>query len=763
MRSSRPASNPCDSFLHLYLYGVTRFSDLSSPGISTPGFPSRVRPGDGPVIEMGTMKPAHGRNRVIIEEVAPQIDAGRYPVCRIIGDEVLVTAAIFADGHDHVAARLLYRHSSERRWRFAPMAATSNDLWTGSFRVDRLGGWSYTIEGWIDHIDTWMSDLKKRLAAQANTGQSVSGKDSQDIPLALRSGANLIQDAAKRARGADAKRLIEVAKSLNSLADQQAGSYEDPITPEINSIVSRYPDLAHVTRFEPELPLQVERERARFSSWYELFPRSTSPVAGQHGTFRDVERQLPEIAAMGFDILYLPPIHPIGRAFRKGRNNSVDAKPGDPGSPWAIGDKSACASENKEDDGGHKSIHPELGTFDDFDHLVASTAAHGLEIALDIAFQCSPDHPWVTGHPDWFVIRPDGTIQYAENPPKKYQDIYPLNFESADWRGLWDELYSVFEFWIKRGVRVFRVDNPHTKALPFWEWCLGELQGKYPDTIFLAEAFTRPHVMYALAKAGFTQSYTYFTWRNTRAELQTYLEEITQPPVSDFFQPNFWPNTPDILHKSLQDGGRPAFMQRLILAATLTANYGIYGPAYELCENVPAKPAVGKTESEEYMDSEKYAIRQRDRNAPESLAPLITSINQIRRANPALQSNLSLYFHVADNENLLCYSKSSPRFENTILVAVNLDPFHEQAGWIDLDLDRLGLTNDREFVVEDLLSGARYAWSGARNYVALKPDSQPAHIFHVVRESKLEPEARHFGSAAQINLSNASTIRSETH
>jgi starch synthase (maltosyl-transferring) len=682
---------------------------------------------------MDGMKPDHGRNRVAIEEVIPQIDAGRYPVCRIAGDEVQVTAAIFADGHDHLAARLLYRHGSERRWRSTPMTATSNDLWTGSFRVEKLGAWNFTIEGWIDHFDTWASDLTKRLAAQPDRDDVKSGAESQNIPLALRSGAVLIQEAARRARGIDAKRLIEVAKSLTTLADQEAASYDNPITPEIQSLVSRYPDLAHATRLKTELPLRVDRERARFSAWYELFPRSASSVPGRHGSFCDVERQLPEIAAMGFDILYLPPIHPIGRAFRKGRNNAIHAEPGDPGSPWAIGDKSAGVAEIKDDDGGHKSIHSELGSFEDFERLVASTAAHGMEIALDIAFQCSPDHPWVTEHPDWFVIRPDGTIQYAENPPKKYQDIYPLNFESADWRGLWDELYAVFEFWIKHGVRVFRVDNPHTKALPFWEWCLGELHGKYPDTIFLAEAFTRPHVMYALAKAGFTQSYTYFTWRNTKAELQSYLEEVTQPPVSDFFQPNLWPNTPDILHKSLQEGGRPAFMQRVILAATLGANYGIYGPAYELCENVPAKPATGKTESEEYMDSEKYAIRQRDRNAPGSLTPLITSLNRIRRDNPALQSNASLHFHAAENANLLCYSKSTPRFENTILVAVNLDPFHEQAGWVGLDLERLGLASDQEFLVEDLLTGTRYPWHGNRNYVALKPDSQPAHIFRIVR------------------------------
>ncbi len=440
---------------------------------------------------------------------------------------------------------------------------------------------------------------------------------------------------------------------------------------------------------------------------------------------------------MGFDIVYMPPIHPIGRAFRKGPNNSAIAPPDAPGSPWAVGDTAAvvCAppgSEAAGDRGGHKSIHPQLGSFADFDRLVNSAKSIGIEIALDVAFQCSPDHGWVTEHPDWFVIRPDGSVQYAENPPKKYQDIYPLNFESRDWRGLWDELYSVFEFWMERGVRVFRVDNPHTKALPFWEWCLSTLKSKYPDAIFLAEAFTRPHMMYGLAKRGFTQSYTYFTWRNSKVELQSYLEELTRPPISEFFQPNFWPNTPDILHKTLQEGGRPAFMSRVILAATLSASYGIYGPAYELAENAAAKPRDGKSESEEYLNSEKYEIRQRDRNAPGSLVPLITTLNRIRHASPALQSNDSLHFHTIDNPNLICYSKATPGFEDTILVAVNLDSFNEQAGWTSLDLQRLGVAANESFLVEDLLSGAHYTWKD-RNYVALRPGVQPAHIFRVRR------------------------------
>ena len=677
------------------------------------------------------MNPADGRKRVFIEEVKPQIDGGRHPVCRIIGDDLTVTAAIFADGHDRLAAQLLYRPRSEKRWRLVPMTLLVNDVWTVSFKLDQLGSWRFTIQAWVDHFETWASDLKKRLAAQVDA-------ERQDIPLALRTGALLIREAAQRARKTDAKRLLESAVSLESVASMNSDFYEYPLDEEIHSLVSLYPDLTHASRFAHELPVQVDRERARFSAWYEIFPRSSSPLPGRHGTFRDVERQLPEIAGMGFDILYLPPIHPIGRAFRKGRNNVTTAGPDDPGSPWAIGDKAAVKDDSNlgTDHGGHKSIHPQLGTFEDFDHLVATASTHGLEIALDIAFQCSPDHPWVSEHPDWFVIRPDGTIQYAENPPKKYQDIYPLNFESPDWHALWRELYSVFEFWIQRGVHVFRVDNPHTKALPFWEWCIGELREKYPDTIFLAEAFTRPHVMYALAKCGFTQSYTYFTWRNSKAELQEYLEEITRPPISDFFQPNFWPNTPDILHKSLQDGGRPAFMQRLILAATLAANYGIYGPAYELCENKPARPSPGKTESEEYENSEKYEIRQRDRNTPDSLVPLITSLNTIRRTNLALQSNLSLHFHSTENPNLLCYSKSTPGFGNTILVAINLDPFHVQDGWVDLDLDRIGIPSDQDFFVDDLLTSTRYTWHGSRNYVRLNPEFQQTHVFLVENKSR---------------------------
>jgi starch synthase (maltosyl-transferring) len=660
------------------------------------------------------MKPIEGRKRVVIEEVSPQVDGGRYPAKRTLDDVVTVTAALFGDGHDHVSGRLLYRHSSKTEWRSTPLVPLTNDLWSATFTADELGDWLFTIEGWVDHFDTWSSDLQKRIDAQPVAG-------SQDVALALRSGALLLEQIAQRASGSDSKLLGETAAKLEKLAKSKATPYEYPLSDEIIEVAAQYPDPLLTVRYSRELHLWVDRERARYSTWYELFPRSTSPDPGRHGTFADVKALLPSIAAMGFDVLYMPPIHPIGTAFRKGRNNNVVSTKDDPGSPWAIGAK----------EGGHKAILPELGTLRDFDALVAAAREHRMELALDIAFQCSPDHPWVAEHPEWFNIRPDGSIQYAENPPKKYQDIYPLNFESTDWRGLWEALRDVFIYWIRRDVRIFRVDNPHTKALPFWEWCIGEIRKKYPDVIFLAEAFTRPHVMYSLAKAGFTQSYTYFTWRNTKDELEQYFEEITKPPITDFFRPNLWPNTPDILHAALQNGGRPAFMQRLILAATLGANYGMYGPAYELGENLPAKPG-----SEEYLNSEKYEIRQWDRAASTSLASLITKVNQIRRDNAALQSDGSLHFHHVDNSNIICYSKSSGA--NRILVAVNLDPAQEQAGWIDLDLKRLAIPHNENFEIEDLLTGVRYQWHDRSNYVALRPDIMPAHVFRLLQLPKAE-------------------------
>jgi starch synthase (maltosyl-transferring) len=649
------------------------------------------------------MKPIEGRRRVMIEEIQPQVDAGRYPAKRILGDTVTVTAAIFTDGHDHIASRVLYRPSTEAEFRTVPLTALTNDLWQATFLLDQIGDWLFTVEAWVDHFATWCADLKKRIAVQSSPGAP-----SQDIRIALRTGAILLEKTAERALPLHTQLLLGAAGDLNRLAQSNAPIEGFPLAAEILDLATLYPDRTFATRYPKELPLWVDRERARYSTWYELFPRSTSSDPTRSGTFADVQALLPTIATMGFDVLYLPPIHPIGDAFRKGRNNTTTPSPGDPGSPWAIGSKL----------GGHKAINPDLGSLADFDALVAAASVHNIELALDIAFQCSPDHPWVKEHPEWFLARPDGTIQYAENPPKKYQDIYPLNFESTHWRGLWQALYDVFVYWIRRNIRIFRVDNPHKK---------------YSDVLFLAEAFTRPHVMYSLAKAGFSQSYTYFTWRNTGAELQEYFEEITRPPISDFFRPNLWPNTPDILHATLQNGGRPAFMQRLILAATLGANYGIYGPAFELGENLPLKAG-----SEEYLNSEKYEIRHWDRTAPHSIAPLVTQVNRIRCENAALQSNDSLHFHPADNPNILCYSKT--RGDNRILVAINLDPTQEQAGWIELDLKQLALPYHQDFEIEDLLTGTHYRWHDRSNYVALRPDIQPAHIFRILT-SPPPPEA----------------------
>ena len=677
------------------------------------------------------MKPVNGQSRVIIEEISPVIDNGRYPAKRVVGDVVKITAAIFSDGHDHVAARLLYRHVSERDWNTAPFIALTNDMWEADFAVDKLGDWSFTIEAWVDHFDTWVDDLGKRLNAQPDPQEPTQQTGAQDIPLALRIGAGHLQAAAARAKADDAKKLSAAAADLLSLADAKNAFYSEVVSEELIALAAEYPDLANATQYPQQLPLWVDRERARFSSWYELFPRSCAITPGQHGTFRDVTARVPEIAAMGFDVLYMPPIHPIGVAYRKGKNNSVTADPDDFGSPWAVGGK----------EGGHTALHPSLGSLADFDAMVNAARSKEIDIALDIAFQCSPDHPWVAEHPDWFIIRPDGTIQYAENPPKKYQDIYPLNFESKDWKALWKALLGVFKYWLDRGVRVFRVDNPHTKALPFWEWCITELHKDAPDAIFLAEAFTRPHVMYSLAKGGYSQGYTYFTWRNTKADLEAYFEEICNPPVRDFFRPNVWPNTPDILHEQLQvvdpKERRSVFLQRVILAATLSANYGIYGPAYELCEGRAAKPAAGKKGSEEYLDSEKYQLRTWDLGDPISIAPTISLLNQIRHENPALQRNEGLWFHKAQNEQIMVYSKTTEDFSNTILVVVNLDNKAEQSAWMQLRLDKIGVPWDTEFEVEDLLTGQQYTWK-EWSYAALTPEL-PAHICRIVKRTARLP------------------------
>lgn len=659
-----------------------------------------------------TGEPDRRPSRVVIENVAPQIDGGRFPAKRIPGDTVEVTADIHCDGHDVLAAVLCHRRSGERDWRESGMEPLTNDRWRGSFTIDGLQDYEFTLQAWVDHFRTWKRDLAKRLEA------------GQEVSVELQIGAELVEQAGRRAAKEDAAALARWAAELRDLQGSDRQAIEKAVLdPARSRVAARWADRSHGLRFDKVLAVTVEREKARFGAWYEMFPRSASSKPGRHGTFKDVEARLPYVAGMGFDVLYLPPIHPIGTTYRKGRNNVVDAKRDDPGSPWAIGSA----------EGGHKAIHPALGTLKDFRRLVASAGDAGIEIALDIAFQCSPDHPWVKEHPEWFRHRPDGSIQYAENPPKKYQDIYPLDFECEGWRSLWEELKSVVTFWIEQGVRIFRVDNPHTKPYRFWEWLIGGVRREHPDTIFLAEAFTRPKVMYQLAKLGFSQSYNYFAWRNASWEIREYFEELTRPPVSDFFRPNLWPNTPDILTEYLQAGGRPACLSRLVLAATLGASYGIYGPAFELCDNRPLNP--GK---EEYLDSEKYQIRHWDITRSDSLRDVIARVNRIRRDNPCLHRDRSLQFHPVTNDQLVAYSKHSDDMTNLLVMVVNLDPHHTHSGFVNLPLRGLGIDEGQPFQVHDLLSDARFIWNGPSNYVELDPHTMPAHILRVRRRLRTE-------------------------
>jgi starch synthase (maltosyl-transferring) len=657
-----------------------------------------------------------GRKRVIIEGVTPEIDGGAFPAKRTIGDLVRVEADIFTDGHDSVAAVLLFRFENTSSWSEQRMTQLVNDRWFGEFRVAELGRYRYTIHAWVDHWETWRRDLLKRIQANADT------------PVDYLIGGELIEAAAGRASELDADFLRKHAALLRSDSDP-IERRNQAIDSVLNEMMIRYPDRRFATAMNRELSIVVDPVLARFSSWYEFFPRSTAAEPGRHGTFADCEARLPYVAEMGFDVVYLPPIHPIGTTFRKGRNNSVTPEPGDVGSPWAIGSA----------EGGHKAFHPQLGTRAEFQAFVQRASELGLQVALDIAFQAAPDHPYVKKHEEWFRKRPDGTIQYAENPPKKYQDIYPFDFETPKWLELWQELKSVFTFWIEQGVRIFRVDNPHTKAFPFWEWCIGEIKKQWPEVLFLSEAFTRPKIMYRLAKLGFSQSYTYFPWRNAKYELTTYLTELTKTPVREFFRPNQWPNTPDILTEFLQLGTRAVFMIRFLLAATLGANYGIYGPAFELMEGRPVRAG-----SEEYLDSEKYQLRHWDLDRPDSLREFIALVNRIRRDNTALQSDWSLEFHPVDNEQLICYSKRSTDSSNLIVMVINLDPHHRQSGFIELPLDQFQLEEDRPYQANDLLTGARYLWTGRRNYVELDPASVPGHVFRIRRRLRVETDFEYF-------------------
>jgi starch synthase (maltosyl-transferring) len=680
--------------------------------------------------------------RVIVERITPEVDGGRFPIKRTLDEEVVVSADVFADGHDVIVAVLRYRKAvttertedTERsdapekttrsgapdpedsvgsvsavvdpdQWQEAPMTlvAPGSDRYAGRFIVDALGWYEYTVIGWADRFQTWRRDVRVKAAA------------GQDVAVELLEGSLLVRDAAARAGGEDGEWLLAQADVLAGaapVADRVAAGIGD----ELSARMLSYADRSQATMAEP-LPVWVDRERARFGSWYEMFPRSAGPDPTRSATFLEAARRLTGIADMGFDVLYLPPIHPIGRSFRKGPNNSLVSGPDDPGSPWAIGSA----------EGGHTAIEPGLGTLEDFEQFRCEAERLGLEIALDLAWQCSPDHPWVAEHPEWFRQRPDGTIKYAENPPKKYQDIYPLDFACPDWRGLWSALLDVTQFWIERGVRIFRVDNPHTKSFGFWEWLIDEVHARDPRVIFLAEAFTRPKLMRYLAKAGFTQSYTYFTWRNTKAEIEAYFTELTTTEMQEYFRPNLFANTPDILHAYLVDGGRPAFETRLVLAGTLGATYGIYS-GFELCDN----RAVPGTE--EYADSEKYQIRKWDWNRPGHIGELVTRVNQVRRAHPALQANGSLRFHQTDNPQIIAYSKTSPDGRDVILVVVNLDPHHLQHGFVRITSDLLGpLASDpaSAYTLHDLLTDTRYAWRGDSNYVRFDPDVRQAHILHL--------------------------------
>jgi starch synthase (maltosyl-transferring) len=656
-----------------------------------------------------------GRSRVVIENVAPRVDCGEYPVKRVVGDVVTIQADVFADGHDAISAVVRQRHDGDADWVEIAMRPLVNDRWSAEFTVDRIGRHVFTVVAWIDRFVTWQRDLRKRVAA------------GQDVAIELVTGAELIKQAAEHASGLDRERLGEFARRLGDLSSSNAALAlaEDE---ELSRLMLCYTERRFATTHTKDLWITVDRPKAGFSAWYEMFPRSAA-AEPRHGTLKDVEARLPYIASMGFDVLYLPPIHPIGHSFRKGRNNLTDASPEDVGSPWGIG----------SEEGGHTAIHPQLGTMADFRSLRAAAERQGIELALDVAFQTSPDHPYVDEHPEWFRKRPDGTIQYAENPPKKYQDIYPFDFESDAWQSLWQELKEVFLFWTNEGVRIFRVDNPHTKPFTFWEWVIPEVQRDYPETIFLAEAFTRPKIMQRLAKLGFTQSYTYFAWRDTKYEITKYFTELTRSELREYFRPNLWPNTPDILPESLQIGGRPAFMVRLVLAATLSGNYGVYGPPFEHGWSAPREHG-----SEEYLNSEKYEIHQHDVERPDSLRDFIARVNKVRRATPAIAHAGTLEFHAIENEQLICYSRVAPDLSDVLLVIVNLDYWHTQSGWVDFPIDRLELPSNRPYQMHDLLTDARYLWHGNRNYVELDPQVSPAHLFRLRRRARSERDFEYF-------------------
>ncbi len=636
-----------------------------------------------------------GEQRVIIEEVQPQVDGGIYPAKRTVGERVDVSASIMADGHDHIRAELMYKFGASGNWVSVEMLPGANDGWSASFYVTQQGSYYFTIRAWIDHFDTWYDGIQKKVAAKL------------DVSVELMEGWDFLMRVGK-----GDKQLLGWAEKLKTMGAQPA-AIELVLSEEFSKAVHRNPLRLHVTTFQKELEIRVEHQRASFSTWYELFPRSTSLTKGVHGTFLDTIKLLPRIASMHFDVLYLPPIHPIGKVNRKGKNNSVKALPGEPGSPWAIG----------SDEGGHRAVLKDLGTLDDYKRLQKEARKFNIEIALDLAFQCAPDHPYVKEHPEWFRRRPDGSIQYAENPPKKYQDIYPFDFETEKWKELWNELKSVIVFWIEQGITIFRVDNPHTKPFPFWEWVITEINKDYKDIIFLAEAFTRPRIMATLAKIGFTQSYTYFTWRVNKQEIMDYMNELVQGPSRNYVRPNFWPNTPDILPWHLQHQGENMFIIRFALASTLSSNYGMYGPPYEFGESTPVE---GK---EEYFNSEKYELRHYEWKMTNRMTDIITLVNKARKDNRALQSTWNLQFCAVENPNLIAYIKATDDLSNLILVVINLDAHQKQSGYVQLPLHKLSLGKMINVKLQDLITGETYTWTQEWNFVELEPHKMPFHLF----------------------------------
>lgn len=638
-----------------------------------------------------------GRSRVIIAHVIPHVDGGLYPVKRIEGDWLTVEADVFTDGHDLVRPWLLFRRKGSRKWTEYDMYTSGNDHWVAHVPCTETGEFEYRVKAFVDHASTWQHAFRKRL----------NESDTRELDVQLQIGIEFLGRIASeypRARK-------PAAKWITALQGEQA--HESAAGDGIREFLRTYPLVEHATESPVDLPLVVHRERAGFSAWYSFFPRSAATEGKSHGTFADCELLLPRIQELGFDVVYFPPIHPIGYAFRKGKNNALNASPGEPGCPYATGSEL----------GGHRDILPELGTLEDFRRFISRAGEFGLEVAMDFAIQCSPDHPYVKQHPQWFRWRPDGTVQYAENPPKKYQDVLPLDFENDDWQAMWLELKGILDYWIAEGIRIFRVDNPHTKSFIFWQWCLAEIAKEHPDVIFLSEAFTRPRIMEDLAKKGFHQSYTYFTWRNSKGEMMQYMDELTRSPMREYFRPSFWPNTHDINPYILQSGHEPQFILRYFLAAALSSNYGIFGPVYELMEHaaIPGK--------EEYLDSEKYEVRHWDWKKRNKLMHVIARMNTIRRENAAFRFTNNYSPVHAENDYLMGFLKTFS--DNRILCVANFDAWNRQSGSLHVPLASAGLTEDQPYVVHDLFTGDKYMWKGSRNYVEIDPNRLPFHVFRI--------------------------------